>query len=120
MVFPFAITFLRRLLFLRVDNILGGLSEQEKVLVSTPEFLILPDMKWDLKTISSLYLIAIIQDRDVRSLRDLRRSHIGLLLSIRNEAEKIAKQKWDLGKGSLRMFIHYQPSYCGWPQNSIY
>jgi len=94
-----------------VDNILNGLSEQDKVLVSTPEFLILPDMKWDLKTLSSLYLVAIIQDRNIRSIRDLRRSHIRLLLNVRNEAEGMVKRKWGLGKGSLRMFIHYQPSY---------
>ncbi|KXN83364.1 m7GpppX diphosphatase [Leucoagaricus sp. SymC.cos] len=94
-----------------VENILTGVSEKEKVLVSNPDFMILPDMKWDMKTLSSLYLLAIGQDRNIRSLRNLRKCHIGLLQSIRNEAEQVARQKWGLGKGSLRMFIHYQPSY---------
>ncbi|KAF9451823.1 scavenger mRNA decapping enzyme, partial [Macrolepiota fuliginosa MF-IS2] len=94
-----------------VENILDGLSEQEKVLVSTSDFVILPDMKWDLKTLSSLYLIAITRHRDIRSIRDLRKSHIGLLQNIRSEAEKVAEKKWGLGKGSLRMYVHYQPSY---------
>ncbi len=100
------------LLFFRVENILNGLSERERVLVSTPEFLILTDMKWDLTTISSLYLVAIVQDRSIRSLRDLRKSHLRLLLNIRDKAEEIVKQKWGQGKGSLKMFVHYQPSYC--------
>src|SRR6266567_3311107 len=67
----------------RVENILTGVSESSKILYSCPEFLILPDMKWDLKTISSLYLVAITQDRTIRSLRDLRKHHVGLLKSIR-------------------------------------
>ncbi|RDB14766.1 m7GpppX diphosphatase [Hypsizygus marmoreus] len=94
-----------------VENILLGHSEQSKVLFSSPEFLILPDMKWDLTTTSSLYLVALVQDRSVRSIRDLRRTHIPLLSAIRREAERIVKEKWGLGKGTLRMYIHYQPSY---------
>ena len=95
-----------------MEDILEGRSEQEKVLVSSPEFMILPDMKWDLKTISSLYLVAIAQDRSIRSLRDLRKRHLSLLKNIYSEAERIVHQRWGLGKGSLRMFVHYQPSYC--------
>lgn len=94
-----------------VENILAGGSEQEKVLVSSPDFMILPDMKWDLKTISSLYLLAITQDRSIRSLRDIRKCHLPLLNDIYNEAERVVQQRWGLGKGSLRMFVHYQPSY---------
>ncbi|KAF5348544.1 hypothetical protein D9756_009582 [Leucocoprinus leucothites] len=93
------------------ENILTGRSEQEKVLVSNPAFMILPDMKWDRKTLSSLYLMAIVQDRSIRSLRDIRKSHLCLLQDIRSEAERIILQRWGLGKGSLRMFVHYQPSY---------
>ncbi|GLB38749.1 putative scavenger mRNA decapping enzyme (DcpS) N-terminal [Lyophyllum shimeji] len=94
-----------------VENILLGLSEQNKVLYSSPDFMILPDMKWDLKTISSLYLVALVQDRSIRSLRDLRRKHVELLKAIRREGENVVREKWGLGKGSLRMYIHYQPSY---------
>ncbi|KAF9561794.1 mRNA decapping enzyme [Agrocybe pediades] len=94
-----------------VENILTGLSEKDKILFNSPDFLILPDMKWDLKTVTSLYLIAIVQDRSIRSLRDLRRRHIPLLQSIRREAARVVGEKWGLGKGSLRMYIHYQPSY---------
>jgi len=98
--------------FHRVENILTGVSEQNKVLYSCPDYLILPDMKWDLKTVSSLYLVALVQNRSIRSLRDLNRSHLGLLKSIRCEASRIVKERWGLGTGSLRMYIHYQPSYC--------
>jgi m7GpppX diphosphatase len=101
--------------FHRVENILAGVSEQNKVLYSCPDYLILPDMKWDLKTISSLYLVALVQDRAIRSLRDLNRTHLGLLKGIRREASRIVKERWELGSGSLRMYVHYQPSYCAFP-----
>jgi len=94
-----------------VENILTGLSEQSKILYSSPSFVILPDMKWDLKTVSSLYLVSIVQDRTIRSMRDLRKCHIGLLKDIRREAARIVSEKWGLGNGSLRIYVHYQPSY---------
>ena len=97
---------------IRVENILTGLSEQSKILYSSSSFVILPDMKWDLKTVSSLYLVSIVQDHTIRSMRDLRKCHIGLLKDIRREAAHIVSEKWGLGNGSLRIYVHYQPSYC--------
>lgn len=94
-----------------VENILNGTSEQNKLLHSSSEFIILPDMKWDLKTLSSLYLVAIAQDRTIRSLRDLRKRHVTMLQRIRDAAAHIVQEKYGLGKGSLRSYIHYQPSY---------
>ncbi|KAF5351572.1 hypothetical protein D9758_007223 [Tetrapyrgos nigripes] len=55
-----------------VTEILSGRAEQNKILFSSPEFVILPDMKWDLHTVGSLYLVAIVRDPSLRSLRDLR------------------------------------------------
>ncbi|EMD31964.1 hypothetical protein CERSUDRAFT_69043 [Gelatoporia subvermispora B] len=98
-----------------VENILSGTSEADKVLhrdsSPTHGHVLLPDMKWDLKTISSLYLVAIASARDVRSLRDLHGGHLGMLRSIRREAARVVRERWGLGKGALRMFVHYQPSY---------
>ncbi|KAJ8095145.1 hypothetical protein PM082_010367 [Marasmius tenuissimus] len=94
-----------------VTEILEGRAEQDKILYSSPDFIILPDMKWDMHTIGSLYLVAIMRSSTSRSLRDLRGEHAQLLKSIRNEAYKIAGEKWGISQGGLRLFIHYQPSY---------
>jgi len=95
-----------------VQNILDGVSEKDKVLYSDADFMLLPDMKWDLTTVSALYLVALVRDPDIRSLRDLRGKHIPLLKSIREAAERIVAGRWSLPeRGSLRMYIHYQPSY---------
>ncbi|KAG5723404.1 hypothetical protein E4T56_gene14126 [Termitomyces sp. T112] len=83
-----------------------GYSEQDKVLFSSSDFVILPDMKWDLRTILSLYLVALVQDRETWSLRDFRKQHIPLLKAIENKGERVVEEKWALGKGVVRMYIH--------------
>ena len=57
----------------RVLDILEGRAEQEKVLYDCPDFILVPDMKWDLTTISSLYICAIAR---VEGLRSLIRGHL--------------------------------------------
>ncbi len=37
--------------------------------------------------------------------------HLPLLRSVRAEAYKVVQNRWGLAPGSLRMWIHYQPSY---------
>ncbi|KAH9918749.1 scavenger mRNA decapping enzyme [Epithele typhae] len=82
----------------------GGTSKRESSLRD-------PSPEWDLTTIGSLYLMAITFNRNIRSLRDLTKAHIPMLTSIRREGARVAQEKWGLASGSLRMFIHYQPSY---------
>ena len=100
----------------RVYDILSGKSEAEKILYRDPSpehgYVILPDMKWDLTTVGSLYLVAIVLTDNIRSLRDLRKRHVPMLKNIQREATRVVKEKWGLGDGSLRFYIHYQPSYC--------
>jgi m7GpppX diphosphatase len=104
--------------FYRIDEIISGRSEAEKVLFRSPPsadpfgFLILPDMKWDLTNVASLYLVALMLGPDIKSLRDLNRSHIPVLRSIRREATNIVKSRWGLQATELRLYVHYQPSYC--------
>ena len=105
-------------LYNRVEEIISGRSEAEKVLFRSPPeadpfgFLILPDMKWDLTTVASLYLVALTLLPNITNLRDLNRSHLPLLRAIRREATNVAKNRWGLERTELRLFIHYQPSYC--------
>ncbi|GAA6003012.1 hypothetical protein JCM10207_001944 [Rhodosporidiobolus poonsookiae] len=98
-----------------VYNILEGTAEAENVLFrdDDPEtgFVLTPDLKWDQKTMSALYLLVLCQDRSIRSIRDLRPKHIALLRNIRDESERVAMERYGVDKGELRFFLHYQPSY---------
>ena len=69
-------------------------------------------MKWDLTSIGSLYLVALMLLPNIKSLRDLTYSHLPLLRTIRREATNIVKTRWGLEATELRLFVHYQPSYC--------
>lgn len=91
--------------------------EAHKILFEDPNpqtgFILFPDMKWHLETVSSLYLLAITHSRSIATLRDLKKEHIPMLKAIRSEAGRVVKEKWGLdGERALRFYIHYQPSYC--------
>ncbi|GAA6059489.1 hypothetical protein JCM10212_002232 [Sporobolomyces blumeae] len=98
-----------------VYNILDGTAEADNVLYRDDDprdgFVLTPDLKWDQKTISSMYLLVLSQDRTIRSLRDLRPGHLGLLRNIRRESERVAVEKYGIDRGELRFFVHYQPTY---------
>ena len=69
-------------------------------------------MKWDLTSLASLYLVALMLLPDIKCLRDLTCSHLPLLRSIRRKAIDVVKTRWGLEATELRLFVHYQPSYC--------
>ncbi|GME93210.1 unnamed protein product [Ambrosiozyma monospora] len=111
-----------------VKNILFHGAEADRVVCKNDDFVLLPDMKWDGKSLESLYLCAIVFRDDISSVRDLNESHVDylerILKEIRQEVPKYYSKKLtsDDGDGdgevqqqitadSLRIYIHYQPSY---------
>lgn len=89
--------------------------EAESIVYEDPDpltgFIIIPDSKWDGKTISSVYLQALVHRRDVLSLRDIRPKHLPMLKKIKEEGERLVMERYGLGKGKVRLLVHYQPSY---------
>ncbi|ODV94412.1 hypothetical protein PACTADRAFT_35216 [Pachysolen tannophilus NRRL Y-2460] len=99
-----------------VKNILFDNKEAEKIIYRDDDlekgFVILPDMKWDAKTLDSLYLVCIVMRQDISSLRDLNESHIPWLQSLLQKLRsEIPKHYVGIKPDNLRIFIHYQPSY---------
>ena len=105
-----------------VYNILEHKKEADTIMFedSDPEkgFIIVPDLKWDQKTTSSLYIQAIVHNRKLRSMRDLTKDHVEMLENIKAQASKVAFEKYGLtglddksADGNVRCFLHYQPSY---------
>ncbi|KTW27326.1 hypothetical protein T552_02310 [Pneumocystis carinii B80] len=99
-----------------VYNILDHISETENVIYECTDekngFIILPDLKWDQKTVSTLYYVAIVHRRDISSLRDLKKEHIPLLLAIKQAALDVIPKKFqEISQDQLKFFIHYHPSY---------
>ncbi|KAE8354619.1 HIT-like domain-containing protein [Aspergillus coremiiformis] len=101
-----------------VFNIIEGRTEQEDVILRDqghgPEdgFLMLPDLNWDRKTMSSLHLLALVERRDIWSLRDLKKKHIPWLRYLRQRLlEGTVKMYPDLDQDQLKLYVHYQPTY---------
>lgn len=62
-----------------------------------------------------LYCSVIVHTRSIASLRDLGPQHLPLLRNIRQQSEAAVIRAFGLKKGELRMFVHYQPSFCALP-----
>ncbi|KAJ2351255.1 hypothetical protein IWW50_004603, partial [Coemansia erecta] len=97
-----------------VYNILAKKDEADRIVYEDPDpengFIILPDLKWDAYNAASMYLVAIVHRRGLKSLRDLTDAHLPLLKNIREKAQ-IAARKYGVPHDKLRLYIHYQPSY---------
>ncbi|XP_054453942.1 m7GpppX diphosphatase [Anoplopoma fimbria] len=98
-----------------VYNILEKKAEAERIVYEDPDpeagFVLLPDFKWDQKQVDDLYLIAIVHQRDIRSLRDLTSEHLPLLQNIFQKGKEAILQRYNLPASKLRVYLHYQPSY---------
>ncbi|KAL4927372.1 putative mRNA decapping hydrolase [Aspergillus undulatus] len=101
-----------------VFNILEGRTEQEDVILRDDEhgaedaFLMLPDLNWDRKTMGSLHLLALVQRRDIWSLRDLKKKHVPWLKYLQKRVlEGTVKMYPDLEEDQLKLYVHYQPTY---------
>lgn len=102
-----------------IFNILDGVTEQEDVILRSSwgtddGFLLLPDLNWDRKTVSNLHLLALVQRRDIWSLRDLKTTHVSWLRKLRAEVVKAATTVFPEGEvqqDELKCYVHYHPTY---------
>ncbi|XP_013774663.1 m7GpppX diphosphatase-like [Limulus polyphemus] len=98
-----------------VYNILDHKSEADRIVFEDKDpilgFILLPDLKWDMKHIDNLYLVAICHRKDLHSLRDLTADHLQLLKSISEKGKQNIAKKFNIPEKQLRVYVHYQPSY---------
>ncbi|KAM0712661.1 hypothetical protein Q7P35_000108 [Cladosporium inversicolor] len=101
-----------------VFNILEGRKEQENVLYRSKEaetkddFLLLPDLNWDRTTIGGLHLLALVERRDIWSVRDLKKKDVKWLRHLRITLTKAVEGLYEgVENDMLKFYIHYQPTY---------
>lgn len=97
-----------------VFNILDGKAEQENVLFRSEnsDFLLLPDLNWDRQTLGSLHLLALVERRDIWSVRDLKKKDVLWLKDLRTTLAERAKIMYsDVETDMLKFYVHYQPTY---------
>ena len=59
----------------------------------------------------SLYCLAIVHRRYVRSMRDLRREHLPLLRNVLAKGCAAITERFSVPQDQLRCYLHYVPSY---------
>lgn len=74
-------------------------------------FVLLPDLKWDGTTQETLYCLAIVRKRGIRSLRDLTGAHLALLENILEKGKEAILKKYGVPGTQLRIYFHYQPTF---------
>ncbi|PPJ51750.1 hypothetical protein CBER1_08192 [Cercospora berteroae] len=104
-----------------VFNIIEGRKEQEDVLYRSSEldaakgdddFLLLPDLNWDRRTLGSLHLLALVERRDIWSVRDLKKRDVEWLKKLRSTiAEAVEGLYPGVERDMLKFYVHYQPTY---------
>ncbi|KAL7937890.1 HIT-like domain-containing protein [Trichoderma chlorosporum] len=102
-----------------VFNIIEGRTEVEDVIYRTKlgeagdeGFLLLPDLNWDRKTLEGLHLLALVERRDIWSLRDLKKKHIPWLQHIKSKVVSATTQTYpSVEENQLKLYVHYQPTY---------
>ncbi|KAL8949957.1 MAG: hypothetical protein Q9222_003968 [Ikaeria aurantiellina] len=105
-----------------VFNILEGRKEQKDIIYrdlggrdgkdKDEAFLLTPDLNWDRKTLTSLHLLALVERRDIWSLRDLKKRHIEWLKHMRIKVLEATVTKYpDIEMDQLKLYMHYQPTF---------
>lgn len=101
-------------------NIIEGRSEQEDVILRSHEasrakegFLLLPDLNWDRETMDALHLLAIVERRDIASLRDLQKQHVDWLRTMQKKVLQATVSLYgDRGieEDGLKLYVHCKSS----------
>jgi m7GpppX diphosphatase len=98
-----------------IDNVLAGTSEAHARIFEDcdPEtgFVLVPDIKWDRVNAGQLYCLVLVHKAGIHSLRALNSSHLPLLYNIRDRSLDAIYTRFGVDASSLRLFIHYIPSY---------
>lgn len=114
-----------------IYNILDGITEQEDIVYRSDSFgkytqqdksdsegfILLPDLNWDRRTATGLHLLALVERRDLYSLRSLKKRRVPWLKHLRAEivraasavATKLAGEQVE--EDQIKCYVHYQPTY---------
>ncbi|KAG6111063.1 hypothetical protein E4U14_002600 [Claviceps sp. LM454 group G7] len=105
-----------------VFNIIEGRTEVEDVIYRTPlgtagaageeGFLLLPDLNWNRSTLEALHLLALVERRDIWSLRDLKKKHLPWLQHMKKKIIAATVETYpSIEADQLKLYVHYQPTY---------
>ena len=91
----------------------GFVSVPDSKWKSHPKVDKVPRSEWKLdeSVPTSLYILGLVMDKSIKSLRDLRGKHVKMLENLMEKTVEGIKETYELNKNELRVFVHYPPQY---------
>lgn len=109
-----------------IAEIIDGNQEQDKIILRTPDFVLLPDTErvnryWRIQSSSApapkgvpsrrtLNWLSILHDRSIRTLRDLRGEHLHMLRSMLADCTAAIERETGIPADQVMAYVHYPPS----------
>jgi len=93
-----------------IYNIIDGKSEQDSILYSDDQCIVIPTYVWDSNNIDKLHILCLPTDITLRCIRSLTNQHIALLEHMKKQTIDVIKNVYDLDETKLKIFLHYEPS----------
>lgn len=91
-------------------TLLDGSNTQVERIHNDNIFILIPDVKWNLTDIDSIYCLAIVREK-IPSIRELNASHIPMLEHIYETTIVAMKRRYKVDESKLKFFFHYHPTY---------
>jgi len=95
-----------------IYNIIDKIAEQDQILFSNDDIIIIPTYLWNKETgnIKNLHILGIPTDKSLRTIRSLTGKDVPLLKHIREEGLRVCKNVFDVDETYIKMYFHYLPS----------
>lgn len=93
-----------------IYNIIDGKDEQESILYTDEFFTLIPTYTWDKVDMSKIHILAIVKDKNLRTIRSLTSKHIPLLEHILEKSLENITLKYKIAQKKFRIYIHHHPS----------
>ena len=93
-----------------IYNIIDGIAETSDILYVDEDIIIIPTYTWNKSDVEKLHVLAIVKDKNLRTIRDLNQSHIQLLKNIKNIGIGIISFKYSIQSDEINIYFHYEPS----------
>lgn len=84
--------------------------KRHKIFYNCNEYFIIDDLKWKDNKKQNIHLLAILKDKNLRSIRDLKKKNISLLNKINKSVLSIIKSKFNINSDQIISYFHYYPS----------
>mmetsp|Transcript_16821 Transcript_16821/g.30070 ORF Transcript_16821/g.30070 Transcript_16821/m.30070 type:complete len:296 (-) Transcript_16821:21686-22573(-) len=98
-----------------VYNLLDHISETEELFYEDPDpelgFSLVPDLKFKNYSAESFYFSVVLRRRDLKSIRDLRATHLDMLKRLELKVTEAISSRLGVAARHVQLFFHYWPSF---------